>query len=56
MAALTRIGAYRPGADPQIDRAIVLTPRLEAFLAQDKDERTSLGDGFAALQMILAGG
>jgi flagellum-specific ATP synthase len=55
MEELIRIGAYRAGADPQIDRAIQLNPKLEAFLAQDKDERTSLGDGFAALQMILAG-
>ena len=54
MEELIRIGAYRPGADPQIDRAIRLNPALEAFLGQDKDERTSLDDGFAALQMILA--
>jgi flagellum-specific ATP synthase len=55
MEELIRIGAYRPGADPQIARAIQLNPKLEAYLAQDKDERTSLDDGFAALQMILAG-
>ena len=42
MEELIRIGAYRAGADPQVDRAIALNPALEAFLAQDKDEVTSL--------------
>jgi flagellum-specific ATP synthase len=46
--------AYRPGADAQIDRAIQLNPALEAFLSQDKDEHTSLEDGFARLQEILS--
>ena len=56
MEELIRIGAYRAGADPMIDRAIQLNPQLEAFLGQDKDERTSLDDGFNRLQMILSGG
>ncbi len=55
MEELIRIGAYRAGADPQVDRAIQLNPKLEAFLTQDKDERTSLDDGFNQLQMILSG-
>ncbi len=55
MEELIRIGAYRAGADPQIDRAIRLNPALEAFLRQDKDERTSLDQGFAQLASILAG-
>jgi flagellum-specific ATP synthase len=54
MEELIRIGAYRAGADAQIDRAILLNPALEAFLSQDKDERTSLEDGFARLQEILS--
>jgi len=54
MEELIRIGAYRAGADPQIDRAIQLNPKLEAFLSQDKDERSSLEDGFSQLQMILS--
>jgi len=56
MEELIRIGAYRPGSDPQIDRAIALNPDLEAFLSQDKDEATSLGDSFGRLDGILAGG
>jgi flagellum-specific ATP synthase len=54
MEELIRIGAYRPGADPKVDRAIRLNPALEAFLSQDKDETTSLDDAFARLQTILA--
>ena len=54
MEELIRIGAYRAGADAQIDRAILLNPALEAFLSQDKDERTSLEDGFARLHAILS--
>ena len=38
MEELIRIGAYRAGSDPQVDRAIQLNPALEAFLGQDKDE------------------
>jgi flagellum-specific ATP synthase len=54
MEELIRIGAYRTGADPQVDRAIALNPALEAFLSQDKDEVTSLDAGFERLDSILA--
>ena len=53
MEELIRIGAYRAGADPQVDRAIVLNPDLEAFLSQDKDEVSSLDDAFNSLEGIL---
>jgi flagellum-specific ATP synthase len=53
MEELIRIGAYRAGADPEVDRAIRLNPALEAFLAQDKDEATSLDASFALLGEIL---
>jgi flagellum-specific ATP synthase len=53
MEELIRIGAYRTGADPQVDRAILLNPALEAFLSQDKDEATSLEDSFARLGEIV---
>ncbi|MGZ6040262.1 MAG: FliI/YscN family ATPase, partial [Phenylobacterium sp.] len=53
MEELIRIGAYRAGADAQVDRAIALNPALEAFLAQDKDEVTSLDTGFERLSGIL---
>ena len=53
MEELIRIGAYRAGADPLIDRAIALNPQLEAFLSQDKDEVTSLEATFQSLSDIL---
>jgi flagellum-specific ATP synthase len=55
MEELIRIGAYRTGADPQIDRAIRLNPALEAFLRQDKDEVSTLDQGFARLAAVLNG-
>jgi flagellum-specific ATP synthase len=55
MEELIRIGAYRAGADPQVDRAITLNPALEAFLKQDKDEATGLEAGFEQLAAILEG-
>jgi flagellum-specific ATP synthase len=53
MEELIRIGAYRAGADPQVDRAIALNPALEAFLSQDKDEASSMDDSFGRLAEIL---
>jgi len=53
MEELIRIGAYRAGSDPQVDRAILLNPALEQFLSQDKDEAMSLDAAFAHLAEIL---
>ena len=50
----TLIGAYRAGADPQIDRAIALHDGLEGFLRQDKNDVTSLEAGFSRLDEILS--
>jgi flagellum-specific ATP synthase len=54
MEELIRIGAYRMGSDPEVDRAIALNPALEAFLTQGKDETTPLAEAFAGLAAILA--
>jgi flagellum-specific ATP synthase len=53
MEELIRIGAYRAGSDPDIDRAIALNPALEAFLSQGKDETTRLAESFEMLGGIL---
>ncbi len=53
MEELIRIGAYRAGADPLIDRAIELNPALEGFLSQDPHDATGLEESFAGLAMIL---
>jgi len=55
MEELIRIGAYRAGSDPQIDRAIQLNPALESFLSQHKDDATPLAEAFEQLQAILSG-
>ena len=35
---LIRIGAYQKGADPTLDRAVEILPRLNAFLHQRPEE------------------
>ena len=55
MGELIRLGAYRAGSDPEVDAAIKLYPKLEAFLSQGKGERGVLGDGYGALAQILNG-
>ena len=39
---LISIGAYRAGANPQVDVAIAMKPAIEHFLKQSVDETTSL--------------
>ncbi len=56
MEELIRIGAYRAGSDPLVDRAIALNPALEAFLRQDKDEATPLAEAFVRLNGVLEAG
>ena len=53
MAELIRIGAYKPGSDPEIDEAIRYYPHIEAFLAQDRAERSTLDEGYGGLAAIL---
>jgi len=53
MEELIKIGAYRTGADPIVDRAIALNPALEDFLGQDKEDHTRLSDSFTRLEAIL---
>lgn len=56
MAELIRLGAYRPGTDPEVDEAIRLRPALEAFLSQGKDERSDLAQSYAALRAAISEG
>jgi flagellum-specific ATP synthase len=55
MEELIRLGAYRGGTSPEVDDAIRLHRPLEAFLAQGKEEATSLAEGYRRLEQILAG-
>jgi flagellum-specific ATP synthase len=54
MEELIRIGAYRMGTDPVVDRAIRLNPDLEEFLSQAPNDFTSLDDAFARLGQIMS--
>ena len=53
MEELIRLGAYRKGSDPGVDRAIAIQPALESFLTQQREERTSIADGYNMLAAIV---
>ena len=53
MEELIRLGAYRKGSDPKVDRAIAINPALEAFLSQQREERTSIADGYQLQEAIV---
>ena len=55
MAELVRLGAYKHGTNAEVDAAIKLHPLFEMFLAQRKDERATLTEGYQALGTILGG-
>jgi flagellum-specific ATP synthase len=54
MAELVRLGAYRSGASPELDRAIAARPALEAVLQQEAGERSTGEQAFAALAAALS--
>ncbi len=53
MAEMIRLGAYRKGSDPEVDRSIQYFPELEKFLAQDKDEHNTLEESYARLAEVM---
>lgn len=50
---LINIGAYQKGADPQVDRALVLWPAIQRFLGQNVDVAASFEDSRQALVRLL---
>ena len=50
---LIQLGAYVPGADPQLDQAIELYPRINQFLQQEMYESCSMADSLEQMQRIL---
>jgi flagellum-specific ATP synthase len=50
---LVLMGAYRAGADPVIDRAIALQPRIAAFLSQDAADHVPLGQAQSQLAELI---
>ncbi|MAF31537.1 MAG: flagellum-specific ATP synthase FliI [Magnetococcales bacterium] len=54
MEELIRLGAYAKGSDAKIDEAINYHDALEGFLRQGHKEATTIDQGFAALDALLA--
>ncbi len=52
---LINVGAYVAGSDPQLDQAIALMPRMEAFLCQNMRSREQFGASVAQLHGLFAG-
>lgn len=55
MEELIRLGAYVKGSDPDVDAAIALMPKLEAFLKQGPTEKAAMAESFAQLKTALQG-
>jgi flagellum-specific ATP synthase len=53
MEELIRLGAYRRGSSPEVDRSIDAFPEIEKFLGQRKEESTSLGESYSRLAAII---
>jgi flagellum-specific ATP synthase len=55
MEEMVRLGAYKAGSSPDVDRAVALAPRIEALLNQGKNDQGHAEAAFAELAAILAG-
>ena len=51
---MINIGAYAPGSNPDIDKAIESLPRIKEFLRQDITQQSPLEDSFAKLAFLAA--
>lgn len=51
---LIEIGAYRPGSNPVVDRAVALRPGIDAFLRQAIEEPSRPGEAWTQLEQLLA--
>jgi flagellum-specific ATP synthase len=52
---LINIGAYVAGSNPNIDYALKMIPRLNAFLRQDMEEKVSLGETREEMKRVFQG-
>jgi len=50
---LITIGAYKPGQNPRVDRAVALHDRVEEFLKQSSEEGHSLNESWRAMFEIV---
>ena len=51
---LVRIGAYKAGSDPDLDRALRARNVMRAFMTQDAHEQTGLADSLKRLGELTA--
>jgi flagellum-specific ATP synthase len=51
---LVLMGAYAPGADPELDLALALNPVLTAFMTQDRRSAANPDDSIATLAELVA--
>jgi flagellum-specific ATP synthase len=51
---LLTIGAYKPGQNPRIDRAVQKIDAVNAFLRQEVDEKTTLAETWERMQNLIA--
>jgi len=51
---LVRIGAYKPGADPDLDRALRSRGAIRAFLTQGSKEQVRLQESVVGLTALAA--
>ena len=49
---LVEIGAYSPGSNPALDRAIEIVPLIERLTAQDRFENTPYDECVAAMRVL----
>jgi flagellum-specific ATP synthase len=56
MAELIRLGAYRRGTDPDVDRAMHFYPLIEQFITQRENESANLAEGYERLAAVLGFG
>ena len=52
---LIAVGAYAPGSDPLLDRAIMMNPRLTQFLEQQINERADFTSSRQSLAQLFGG-
>jgi flagellum-specific ATP synthase len=50
---LIQIGAYRPGSNPQIDRAIAMQPKINAYLMQSRGETIDSASAWQDLNHLI---
>ena len=50
---LIQIGAYRPGSNPQIDRAIAIKPTIDGFLKQSRNDIVEWNDAWEKIGHLI---